>query len=208
MAYTPTIWEESSTPLGPTNMNKIERGIKDAHDMLEPTALSLALLDIFHPVGMYIETSDTTFNPNTAWGGTWELEAEGLVHVSSGTNYPVSNKAKDGGEKEVTLTAAQSGRPEASVNTSSAPNHSHAIGDGTWAFSTYKGSRSSETVGPIAGSGYKISQVTESGSWSGAGTTAGNGAHAHSVSIPAANASQPHTNMMPHKNINRWHRIA
>lgn len=27
------------------------------------------LLDLFYPVGIYIETSDGNFNPNTSWGG-------------------------------------------------------------------------------------------------------------------------------------------
>ena len=35
---------------------------------------------IYYPVGSYYETSDTTFNPNTAWGGTWSLETDELVH--------------------------------------------------------------------------------------------------------------------------------
>jgi hypothetical protein len=29
-------------------------------------------LDYYYPVGSYYETSDTTFDPNSAWGGTWE----------------------------------------------------------------------------------------------------------------------------------------
>ena len=40
------------------------------------------LLDIFYPVGSYYETSDTSFNPNTSWGGTWVLENDGTSLVS------------------------------------------------------------------------------------------------------------------------------
>ena len=57
-------------------------------------------LDFFYPVGSYYETTDTDFDPNTSWTGTWELEDEGLVHVSSGTNYVVSANDQDGGDKE------------------------------------------------------------------------------------------------------------
>ena len=32
-------------------------------------------LDRFYPVGSYYETSDTTFDPNISWGGTWISEA-------------------------------------------------------------------------------------------------------------------------------------
>lgn len=52
-----------------------------------------SIFDIFYPVGSYYETSDSIFNPNTIWGGSWILETEGLVHVSgsiNSTNYPVS----------------------------------------------------------------------------------------------------------------------
>ena len=30
--------------------------------------------DLFYPIGAYFETSDINFNPNEAWGGTWERE--------------------------------------------------------------------------------------------------------------------------------------
>ena len=48
---------------------------------------SSSLLDFFYPVGTYYETSDTTFNPNTAWGGTWVEDTTGRVTVAqdSGT---------------------------------------------------------------------------------------------------------------------------
>lgn len=35
-----------------------------------------------YPVGSYYETSDTSFNPNTAWGGTWTREDDGTTLVS------------------------------------------------------------------------------------------------------------------------------
>lgn len=31
-------------------------------------------MKLFYPVGSYFETSDSTFDPNTEWGGTWEFE--------------------------------------------------------------------------------------------------------------------------------------
>lgn len=37
------------------------------------------LLDFFYPVGTYYETSNTSFNPNTSWGGTWVQDTIGLV---------------------------------------------------------------------------------------------------------------------------------
>ena len=40
------------------------------------------LLDFIYPVGSYYETSDTSFNPNTAWGGTWLEDTKGRVTVA------------------------------------------------------------------------------------------------------------------------------
>lgn len=60
-----------------------------------------ALFDFIYPVGSYYETSDTSFDPNTTWGGTWSLEAEGLVHIGAGSNYTVGDT---GGEATHTLT--------------------------------------------------------------------------------------------------------
>ena len=77
-----------------------------------------ALLDIVYPVGSYYETSDTSFNPNTAWGGTWTLETEGQVHISAGTNYEVEGaltNTTDGGEKTHTLSVSEM------------PSHTHAL---------------------------------------------------------------------------------
>ena len=33
-----------------------------------------SVFDTFYPVGSYYETSDSTFDPNTAWGGTWQKD--------------------------------------------------------------------------------------------------------------------------------------
>lgn len=192
MAYTPLTWVTNETAVSAANMNHIEQGLANAHEMLEPDSLAASLLNYFHPVGMYFETSDTTFNPNTAWGGTWVLEAEGLVHVSSGTNYPVSSNTQDGGVSEVTLTAAQSGTQEQEITTESAGAHTHAY--------AYANRSKFEE------SGSGTSHYQHSGYSSVATTSAG--AHTHSLTVAEKDALEAHTNMMPHKNINRWHRTA
>lgn len=75
----------------------------------------ITVLDCY-PVGSYYETSDSSFDPNTAWGGTWVKEVAGQVHVSAGTGYTVSganNNTSDGGETTHTLTINEM------------PSHSH-----------------------------------------------------------------------------------
>lgn len=71
-----------------------------------------AIWDMIYPVGSYYETSDTSFDPNTAWGGTWSLETEGLVHIGAGSNYTVGDT---GGEETHKLTIDE------------IPSHDHTI---------------------------------------------------------------------------------
>lgn len=84
------------------------------------TAIKLdkaSVVDLFYPVGTYYETSDTSFDPNEAWGGTWQLDSQGRVTVSqdSGTFTTVG---ATGGEETHTL------------NVQEIPDHYHAIGGG------------------------------------------------------------------------------
>lgn len=77
----------------------------DAH-FVDANSTMRALFDFVYPVGSYYETSDTTFDPNVTWGGTWSLETEGQVHVSAGANYKISGAltdTTDGGEETHTL---------------------------------------------------------------------------------------------------------
>ena len=42
------------------------------------------LLDFFYPIGSYYETSNSNFDPNKEWGGTWERITDGSVLISEG----------------------------------------------------------------------------------------------------------------------------
>lgn len=72
------------------------------------------MLDLFYPVGSYYETSDTSFDPNTAWGGTWNEDTAGrvLVAMDSGTFDTVGDT---GGEETHTLDVTE------------IPSHNHQI---------------------------------------------------------------------------------
>lgn len=94
------------------------------------------LIDIFYPVGSYYETSDTTFNPNTTWGGTWILETEGQVHVSAGTNYSVSGATgasgagiSDGGDTDAIVPYHNHGFTNPTINrdTNVALTNNHSV---------------------------------------------------------------------------------
>lgn len=49
--------------------------------------VSKSLIDLFYPVGSYYETSNTSFNPNTAWGGTWVEDTGGRVTLAANSSY-------------------------------------------------------------------------------------------------------------------------
>ena len=73
------------------------------------------LFDFIYPVGSYYETTDGTFDPNIVWGGRWELESQGLVHISAGSTYTAGtsyganskNYTPAGSTADVTLSAEQ-----------------------------------------------------------------------------------------------------
>lgn len=160
------------------------------------------ILDMFYPVGSYYETSDVTFDPNVSWGGTWELEIAGQVHVSAhpaltigeGTyhiNGALTN-ASDGGESTHKLKSLESGQRSLSITGGA---HSHTI---TSYFSESVSYGSGSASRPYTGG-----NKTTTG-WNSIDNNTGT--HTHSVS--AADATDAHNNMQPYVVVNRWHRTA
>ena len=84
-------YPDTTTPLNPTNLNNMQK----------------LLVDLIYPVGIYVEISDTEFDPNAAWGGTWVLENDGTVLVSKSSTTGSKFNATIGtivGEETHTLT--------------------------------------------------------------------------------------------------------
>lgn len=180
-----------------------------------------SLLPIFYPVGSYYETSDTTFDPNIEWGGTWVLETAGQVHVSSGTGYAINHAndnngvgASDGGAPSVTLSANQSGNQAQSITAvSNLGNHTHPAADGYFLTVTaganvaINGTKRAYTASNSSGIYYVYcGSASGIGEYSTTGNT--NLSHGHTVNVAAKNATEAHTNMQPYINVNRWHRVA
>lgn len=159
--------------------------------------LQVGGLDMFYPVGSYYETSDTTFNPNVAWGGTWALETEGQVHVSAGANYTVGDT---GGTTTHTHTTGNF-----TLTSSHIPSHAHSIasnGNGLWVSNSGANSRS-RVASNSSGALYVLSE-SASGKYTWQTTTASTGsggAHNHGNTGDGSN-------MQPYIVVNRWHRTA
>jgi microcystin-dependent protein len=159
------------------------------------------LLDFFYPVGSYYESSDTTFDPNVTWGGTWELETEGLVHVSAGENYEVSSNAQDGGEATHTLTVDEMPSHNHGSKSLSGGLHLHGEASPNIIFNT------SGIISAGGGSNTQFRTPTNIGVTSGArsrGNFAIDATHTHDSN----GGGKAHNNMQPYKIVNRWHRVA
>lgn len=79
------------------------------------------VLDLFYPVGTYYETSDTNFNPNTAWGGTWVEDSWGRVTVAYQSDQSAFDTVGEvGGELSHTLTINEM------------PSHNHTLNRGNY----------------------------------------------------------------------------
>ena len=168
----------------------------DLRAILQELGMPFAPLD-YYPIGAYFETSDSTFDPNTVWGGTWVLETSGYVHVSgdaSGTSspsYPVSKAnnnsgagVSDGGASTVTLT------------TNEIPAHKHNV-------RMYHDQIGFSQVIP-ANSSYLV--FTTGVKWTDSQMTNRN--ITTNFICDNTGSGQAHNNMQPYINVYRWHRTA
>lgn len=175
----------------------------DAH-FVDKSDVMRALFDFIHPVGSYYETSDTTFNPNTTWGGTWVLETEGLVHISAGTNYAVNGAPTD---------TQDGGSPTSATNNhtltlTEIPSHNHNSKTLTGTFRVMAWS-STTVSGIVTKSNQDKNRNPGSGSNEGACTYTINATHTHDSQ--GGGGAHNHGNvstMQPFIIVNRWHRIA
>ncbi len=143
----------------------------------------------FYPVGSYYETSDTTFNPNTAWGGTWVLETAGQFHVSAGTGYAAGST---GGSADAIV-----------------PSHKHSVSKVTGAITG--GAHAHDIANRSVYSGGSNYLALFKG---GTGTSTNAAlSETHTHDLPAHNTDYEGTsgtgaNMPPYIAVNRWHRTA
>ena len=170
--------------------------------------LMITMFNATYPVGSYYETSDTSFNPNNEFVGEWELEAEGLVHVSSGTNYNVSVNDKDGGNTSISYTPSGTVGKHTLV-ASEIPKFAGSAyfrrtsGGGSCVMSA-TGICARNTVGSGNTSYNQIasSAVTQQDQLN--INFGGGGSHDHGFTGSPATLNV----MQPYKIVNRWHRTA
>lgn len=76
-----------------------------------PETLKATILDIFYPVGTIYHATDSAFDPNDTWGGTWERIQDQFL-LAAGTTY---TGGSTGGEAAHKLT------------TQELPSHTHTM---------------------------------------------------------------------------------
>lgn len=151
--------------------------------------LKSEVLNMFYPVGSYYETSNTSFDPNTAWGGTWVLETAGKFHLSAGTGYTAGST---GGSADAIV-----------------PYHRHSVAKVTDAITG--GAHTHDIANrSVYGGSSNYTALFKGGT--GTSTNAAL-SETHTHDLPAHNTDYEGTsgtgaNMPPYIAVNRWHRTA
>lgn len=161
--------------------DKIASGAVTAAKLDKPS-----ILDLFYPVGSYYETSDTSFNPNVSWGGTWTQDTAGRVTVAyDDSQTEFDSVGETGGEKSHTLIEAElpSISGKVTMHSSNSATNVHAVED------------------------HFTSDIYNPNSYRDGGTT-GSGAASCGNMIFSFGSGQAHNNLQPYVVVKRWHRIA
>ena len=186
-----------------------EELLDDSSNPVASWVLKGALLDIFYPVGSYYETSNASFNPNTAWGGTWVEDTKGRVTVAKSDSGTFANVGAEGGSEDVTLTLNQIPEHGHNVHTW---NNNQSAADAK----VYDASATSNTISKLTTGGFRFNgNQGEGNGWisSGFRTSDGrigaeSGAGDVSGMTSKKGGSKSHTNLQPYKVVKRWHRTA
>lgn len=164
------------------------------------------LVDFFYPVGSYYETSNTAFDPNVAWSGTWILEDEGLVHIGAGQTYSVGDT---GGEAAHVLTPSETATKN---HSHTLPNHTHGMSDNlyylTMNYETVNsGAGETQVATSSSSKKYALTNSNSNVDFAAKQTTANPNSNPSTGGNPAdADATSAHNNMQPYVVVNRWHR--
>ena len=183
------------------------------------------LIDIIYPVGTYYETTDNTFNPNTAWAGTtWQKITDGRVLIAGGGDYTVGSNY---GEKTHKVTIAEMPVHNHTASAASNGDHTHTRGTmditggvngaipntaGTFEYPygaftiSNTGKNNIGSVGGYYSYVGRTLQFTASRSWS--GETSSNGAHDHTITVGNSGSGTPMNIVQPSKAVARWLRTA
>lgn len=155
------------------------------------------MLDWFYPVGTIYETTssdlDTVEKVNAHFGGTWEFYGAGKVLVAKSADTEFDTIGKTGGEKTVTLTAAQSGLRS--------HRHSLRLGGNSLGVGDYD-----DFAGRIPGTQNADAEFRTGTAYASTSSSGSNGYS--SSSLDDASATESHNNLQPYIVVYRYRRIS
>lgn len=131
------------------------------------------ILDLLKPIGFIFQTSDSTFNPNTIWTGTWERITDKFL-AAVGTTFT----EQGGGSRYVTITA------------DNLPVHTHTITPvGTVTNGSQYVSGPSTTLGNSGGHSHGCGDFYFDSGWSPYLQSYGSGSGTGCMSVTTSSAS-------------------
>lgn len=153
--------------------------------------IAKAVFDILWPVGSFYETSNTGFDPNTEWYGTWTRDTIGLVTVGA---YQEGDYAYAGGSNDfANIVQAQVGEQVGEKNhkltIDEMPDHNHDF----------------QVAGTVVGP-HAITGLATGGNFWHVGFARDQ--WSHDGGITGAGHSRSHNNVQPCVGVMRWHRTA
>lgn len=175
-----------------THVRSISGYVADGNgDVSLAVAVKKIVLDTCFPVGSTYLSANASFDPNTAWGGTW-VKVENRFLLGSGSR----GVGAVGGEETVTLTEAQM------------PRHNHGVGairsSGTLSNNGHSGPAKATGAFSIKNRG----ENSNSG-WASDGCVYNYEFYnASSGSVSETGDGQSHNNMPPYEVVNIWKRTA
>lgn len=157
-------------------------------------------------IGMIIHSTTlaTMEDVIAQYGGTTWIQHSGYFLRGCTTNNTTPNSpTSDGGSDDAIVVAHNHGHTLGTGSNS----HSHSPSSGS-RFVAFTGTASSETIGTIAGTGWKLRQIKEGDSWHDAVTNTVSHSHSITGSISNQGSSGTGKNVPKYKNVYIWERTA
>ena len=144
-----------------------------------------------YPVGSIYVSTSATFNPQTAWGGTWVKTAEGRCLIGANDTYPLGSTGGEATHKHTTQAHA--------LTYNEAVSHAHRMGSDGGSAALINSFESANRVVRSGTPSYTINADNDKAPWTEM-SGGGNAAHSHGDTGSAST-------MQPYLAVYIWERI-